>query len=210
MKLGSLGLLALLALCVSVRATESSTGSDRLLYQCPIRAGDAAIGEVRLLTRQDHTILEVLLQAVPMRRVVAEIRKKEESNWPPTRSGAPSSQRYVAALEKIQRQLWQQRARSARGPNPPQRLRITFVAAPDGSWVTLGSFEARGEPPSLEVLETTPIERLDLEPYYVHENIRLILADTCGLDLGKVENLLASTLQAPPAPSTRPTAAASP
>ncbi len=166
-------------------------------YRCPVRAADTPIGEVRLLTRDEAVVVQTLLRTVLMRRVVAEIRKKEETNWPSSRRGSESSRQYVAALERVQRRLWEQRARSTRGPNPPQKLAIEFVSGGNEAWVGVGTFDLQGDPMHFNLSALELFERLDLDAHYVGENIRLILADACQLGEEEIDRLLRGTSVAP-------------
>lgn len=168
---------------------------DTVVHRCTVFAHDTPIGEVRLAARDRAVVVQTLLQTVLMRRVVAEIRKKEETNWPSDRRGAESSRQYVAGLERVQRSLWEQRARSTRGPNPPQRLAIEFVHAAGKAWVSLGTFEASSNPPRLDVSALRELERIDLDAGYIAENIRLILADACGLGQQEIDRLLDNASQ---------------
>ncbi|MCX8071295.1 MAG: hypothetical protein N3C12_02420 [Candidatus Binatia bacterium] len=182
-----------LLICASAAVAviaDATTTTERIVHRCPIVAADATIGEVRLLLRNGSTVVQTLLQTVLMKRVVAEIRKKEESNWPAERPGANSARHYVSALERVQQRLWRQRTRNTRGPNPPQRLAIEFVSGPGGSWVELATFTAQGNPPNFEIETLTPLERLSLEPAYIAENLRLILLDACHLDRPRLDELL--------------------
>ncbi len=183
---------------------RSAWAMREIAYRCTVFAADAPIGEVRVVQRDGAVVLQTLLQTVLMRRVVAEIRKKEEANWPSDRPGSESSQRYVAALERVQRLLWQQRARSTRGPNPPQRLAIEFVQGTREAWVGLGTFELQGNPTEFNLSALRLLERLDLDRRYIGENIRLILADACHLDQDAIDRLLRSVSTGQPTAQPQP------
>jgi len=183
--------LAIVVLATNVLPIVGATHGEVVLHDCTVEAGGSPIGSVRLLRRDpDLVVVQTLLQTVLMKRVVAEIRKKEEANWPEATAGADSARQYVAALEAAQQQLWRRRARATRGPNPPLRLGIEFVATPTNTWVEVGTFEAQGEPPRWTLESWTVLERLLLDPGYIRRNLELILADACKLEPDAVRRLV--------------------
>ncbi len=183
--------LAIVASATIVLPIVRPTLGEVVLQDCTVEAGGSPIGSVRLLRRDPNlVVVQTLLQTVLMKRVVAEIRKKEEANWPDGSTAAESARRYVAALEAAQQQLWRQRARGTRGPNPPLRLGIEFVATPISTWVEVATFEAQGEPPRWTVESWAVLERLVLDPGYIRRNLALILADACKLEPDAVRRLL--------------------
>jgi hypothetical protein len=155
--------------------------ADRVVAFTPVPDAARKVGETRLVARGDAVVVQTLLSTKLLSRVVAEIREKEERNWPEERSGVEGRRAYVEALVAAREAL------DKRSPGPDwtdrrQRLLVEFAADATGSAVVIGTFDAMpatGEPgPRVrEVLAT-----LDPPRAYVLRNIRLVVADSFGVD----------------------------
>ena len=140
-------------------------------------------GEVRLVARGDAVVVQTLLATKVLKRVVAEIRKKEERNWPVGTAGHDDMVRYVDAVSAVAEQL------DAAHPDERQRLLIEFVATADGGGIVVGEFEGDESggvlhPTSARTIATPAVGR-----DYLLRNMRLILADAFGLDESRVDEL---------------------
>jgi hypothetical protein len=151
---------------------------------------DAArrVGEVRLVTRGNATVVQTVLATKVLGRVVAEITQKELDNWPPDRPGVADRVRYVEALGLAARELEAARA-AAPGGERRLRLLIELGASPDASGLVLATFDP-GDSDSPETLPGRRVLRsLVLGRDYVLRNMRLILADAFHLPESKVGTL---------------------
>lgn len=140
-------------------------------------------GEVRLVTRGDAVVVQTLLATRVLRRAVAEIRRKEERNWPVGAPGRDDMVRYVDALAAAADGL------EAAHPDEPKRLLIEFVATAAGGGVVIGEFEgdeAGGvlHPTTARTIATPAVGR-----DYLLRNMRLILADALELDETELDRL---------------------
>jgi hypothetical protein len=133
------------------------------------------VGEVRLVTRGDATVVQTALATKVLSRVVGEIRKKESANWPEGAPGHDDMLRYLAGLEQAAATV-----RAGRGAGADRRvhLLIEFAASPTTAAVAFASFEGDPRDGKIDVRRPQPIATLALAPTYVHRNMRLILADS--------------------------------
>lgn len=145
-------------------------------------------GEVRLATRGDATVVQTLLATKVLPRVVAEIRKKEERNWPADRPGHDDMARYLAAIERAAAALAARR--DAAAPDDRWlRLAIELVATRYSAGLVLAEFTGGEVDGRLEPGERRTIETLPLGRAYVVSNMRLILADAFGLPEAELSRL---------------------
>lgn len=158
---------------------QSAEASERVITACVVPSLEQAVGEVRLLRRGGVDVVQTLLETTLMRRVVAEIRVKEERNWPAGQAGSKDAQRYLSALELVQQSLWKQAAASGNGSIPAQRLAIEFRVDGDRASVLLAEFRAEGEIGRRRAVQLIPRAELALTRLYVRRNMRLILEDAC-------------------------------
>jgi hypothetical protein len=133
-------------------------------------------------------------------RVVAEIRKKEEANWPPDAAGHADMQRYVEGLAAAAAEL---RTRGGEGGERRLRLLIEFVASEGASGVLFAEFEGDEKDGRIEPRSRKPIAVLALGRAYVFPNMRFILADSFHVPVPEVGRLgplgpLGAPAEAPP------------
>lgn len=175
---------ALLAAAPAIAANPSrclDASADRIVASTPVPDAVRKVGEVRLVARGDAVVVQTLLSTKLLSRVVAEIRVKEEKNWPDPGPGADGRRSYAEALAAARETL------DKRSPGPDwtdrrQRLLIEFCADAGGSAVIVGTF---GDMPvfgeaalrAREVFAT-----LDPPREYVLRNQRLIVADSFHVD----------------------------
>jgi hypothetical protein len=164
--------------------------ADRIVTSTPIASPAGPQGEVRLIERGDADVVQTLLRTKLLRRVVAEIRKKEMANWPPDRPGHADAERYVAALEQVATRL-AERQPANRKQDRALRVFIDFVLTSDGGLVGVGTYTAESRDGQLRVTESRPMERLVLSRDYVRANMRLIVADSFHLDGAPLDATLA-------------------
>jgi hypothetical protein len=157
---------------------------DRVLRRTVVPDPVRRQGEVRLVARGDARVVQTLLATKVLRRVVAEIRQKEERNWPAGAPGHDDMRRYVAALADAAAAL-----DAAAGDGERRRLLIEMIATPEVGGIILGEFaseerDGRLEPRSARVLATVDVGR-----DYLRRNMRLVLADAFDVDEDEVDRL---------------------
>lgn len=180
--------------------------SDRVVARTVVPNEGPKVGEVRLVTRGDATVVQTLLATKVLARVVAEIRKKEERNWPPDAEGYRDMRRYLDALEAAAAGLRKQRDATGAGGDADRRLRllIEFVASRSASGVVFAEFDAAEIDGAIQPTSRRPIETLVLGRSYVFPNMRLILADAFGVPEPEIGRLGPLGPLAAPAGSPRP------
>lgn len=159
---------------------------DRVVERAYVPSPESRVGEVRVVRRGDAVVVETLLYTKVLSRVVAEIRKKEQANWPDDASSA----RYVAALAAAQKRIFARLPTNQRVADRRQKLWIDFIAAPGVAFVALGAFELAEAKGEVAVRSREPLAVLELEPAWVRRNLLLITADAFQLDEAAAARLL--------------------
>jgi hypothetical protein len=168
----------------------AAAAAEQVLDKTAVGSPERTVGEVRLIRRGDRAVVQTVLRTKLLPRVVAEIRKKEQANWPLGREGDLASARYVGALESVAKRLRdrQPAAAGSRAPDVERRLDmlIEFVLDPNTSMVQVGTFvmEDGGAEPRIS---PRPMFILELPREYVRENMRLIVADSFHVDGAALE-----------------------
>jgi hypothetical protein len=152
--------------------------SDRIGRRAFVPSEAQKVGEVRLVRRGDGDVVETLLYSKVLSRVVAEIRKKELANWPPDQPGRDDALRYVAALESVQKQIWERLPRSEVVRDRRQKLFIDFVLTKTSAVVAIGAFEMDETNGEVRILQREPLVVFEPSRDYVERNMRLITADS--------------------------------
>ncbi len=71
---------------------------DRILRRSFVPSEEQKVGELRLIRRGDSDVVQTLLYTKVLKRVVAEIRKKELASWPADQPGHEDAIRYVETI----------------------------------------------------------------------------------------------------------------
>jgi hypothetical protein len=174
--------LAAAGLTVGVAfAADPAASTDKVYARAAVPDEARKVGEVKLLERDGTTVVETVLSTRVIERVVAEIRLKEEQNWPPGSEGRADMERYVAALTDAAHLL---RARippaDARNIDDPERrahLVIDFRADATRADVELADFDTADASTPFDPGVRRSLATLNLGRAYVLRNMRLILAD---------------------------------
>lgn len=164
--------------------------SDQLLRRSFVPSEAQKVGEVRLVRRGEAAVVETLLYSKVLGRVVAEIRKKELANWPPGEPGHDDAQRYVEALETVQKQIWDRLPRSEAVRDRRQKLFVDFALTADRAVVAIGAFEMSETNGEVRVLRREPLVVFEPSRHYAVRNMRLIAADSFHLPEPELETLL--------------------
>jgi hypothetical protein len=180
--------------------------SDRVVARTVVPDTAPKVGEVRLVTRGQATVVQTLLATKVLGRVVAEIRKKEERNWPHDAEGYRDMRRYLGALEAAAADVRARRDAAGAHGDGDRRLRllIEFVASDAASGVLFAEFDAADVDGAIEPTSRRPIAALALGRAYVFPNMRLILADAFGTPESEVGRLGPLGPLARPAETRRP------
>jgi hypothetical protein len=185
--------LAVVLWAVAARGADAppsplfATAGESVVAATPVPSPDRRVGEVRLLRRGAAAVVQTVLDTALLRRVVAEIRKKEEPNWPVGRPGHDDSLRYLAALDQVADQI------RARRPTDPRRTRrrlhllIEFALAEKDAAVSISGWRIDDG----HVARIDPIVVLQPSRAYVAANMRLIAADSFQADGAALDTLLA-------------------
>jgi hypothetical protein len=160
----------------SLPAALVSAEGDRVLAATVVPDAVRKVGEVRLVARGDGTVVQTLLATKALSRVVSEIRKKEEGNWPVGKAGREDMERYLAGLFRVADSLVARRD-GAGDEDRRIRLAIEFVATRDVTGLSLAEFDGAEDDGRFRTVTLRPVETFPLPRAYVLRNMRLILAD---------------------------------
>lgn len=186
---------ALLAglLAVMCSASGGAQAADAVLAQAAVPNPESPVGEVRLLRRGDTTVVQTLLVTRLLPRVAAEIRMKEERNWPAELPGHADMVAYVQALNAAQEQLHAALpaadARSVADADRRLRLLIEFTASPASAGVEIAEFTSVAEDRPYDVASRRPLVAPPVGRSYVLRNMRLILADAFRVPEADVDRI---------------------
>lgn len=163
----------------------SDASADKVVASVVVPDSSRKVGEVRLIARGQAVVVQTLVSTKLLSRVIAEIGKKEEKNWP---AGQADTVKYLAALESA-RETVEKRSPAAAWDDRRRRLLIEFAADAGSEAVFIGTFRY-----SKDGSDRTPYDReifstLALSRAYVLRNIRLILADSFKTDEKDVDRL---------------------
>ena len=164
------------------------TAADAVVSSTPVPSPDRRVGDVRLLRRGDAAVVQTVLDTALLPRVVAEIRKKEEANWPAGKPGHDDAERYVATLEQVADQL---RAQQPKDPHRTHRrlhLLIEFALDAKQAAVAISGWNP-GDGGAVRRAE--PVVVLQPSRDYVRANMRLIAADSFHAEGAALDALLA-------------------
>jgi hypothetical protein len=148
------------------------------------------VGEVRLVRRGGSVVMQTVLHTKFLKRVVAEIRKKETAAWPRDRQGHDDAMKYVDAVLAAQAGIQERfRRREDRGDRR-QKMLIEFILSDRASIVAIAEPELKEEGGRMRVVSRRPIAVLELSRGYVRGNIHEIARDALRLDRKESRDLL--------------------
>lgn len=160
------------------------------------------VGEVRLIRRGQAVVMQTVLHTALLKRVVAEIRKKELASWPPERKGRGDSQEYIDAITTAQQRIQERyRQREDRGDRR-QKMLIEFILSGRASIVAISEPELEEKSGHMRVISRRSIAILELSRTYVRGGIYEIAWDALRLDRKESRKLLEPMLP-PESPSSR-------
>lgn len=172
---------------------------DRIVRSAFVPSDEQPQGEVRLIRRGDAVVMQTVLHSKFLRRVVAEIRKKELASWPAEREGHADALRYINALmeanDRIQEKFRQRKTRGERRQN----LLIEFILSEKSALVALYEPDLGEEEGRYRVTAKLPVVVLELSRAYVRGDIYEIAWDALGLSKKESKKLLEPMLPSEPA-----------
>ena len=172
---------------------------DEVVRAAFVPSEEQPVGEVRLVRRRDAVVMQTVLYTKFLKRVVAEIRRKELAAWPRDRRGHDDSMRYVDAVAAAQAGIQERfRRREDRGDRR-QRMLIEFILAGDVSVVALAEPTLAGTGGRVRVVSRRQIAVLRLSRTYVRGNFHEIARDALGLS-GEESRRLLEPLLPPESP----------
>ena len=159
---------------------------DAVVAATPVPSPERPVGEVRLLRRGAAAVVQTVLDTALLPRVVAEIRNKEEANWPPDKPGHDDAVRYVAALEQVSDALRRQQPKDPRRAHRRLHLLIEFALSARQAAVAISGWEPAADG---AVRRVEPLVVLQPARDYVRANMRLIAADSFHIEGAAVDTL---------------------
>ncbi|MBP2669220.1 MAG: hypothetical protein H6Q80_1422 [Deltaproteobacteria bacterium] len=200
MRTRALAALVLAAFCNPAGAAEGKPqaawvrlldGSrDEVVRAEFVPSAEQPVGEVRLVRRGDAVVMQTVLRTKFLKRVVAEIRKKEMAAWPRDRQGHGDAVKYVDAVLAAQGGIQERfRRREDRGDRR-QKMLIEFILSRRASIVAIAEPEITEEGGRMRVVSKRPIAVLELSRAYVRGNIYEIAWDALGLDRKESRDIL--------------------
>ncbi len=176
------GLTAMASELVENNPVTVSATSEQLLQRTYVPSQEKPQGEVRLIQREETTVVQTLLYSKVLKRVVGAICKKEQQHWPQQRQGHEGAMRYVASLRQALDEIGQRfKARTDRDDRR-QKLLIEFSLS---DRIALVAFfeptieEAEGK---VRVLDKRPIAIWEASRAYVAGNMLEIIQDAFALN----------------------------
>lgn len=171
-----------------VAASLFDSTADAVVVATPVPSPDRRVGEVRLLRRGGVAVVQTVLDTALLPRVVAEIHKKEEANWPAGKPGHEDSVRYLAALDQTADQVRSQQPKDPRRTHRRLHLLIEFALSDQAAAVSLSGWQADD---AGHIARRDPIVVLQPSRAYVATNMRLIAADSFKVDGAALDALVA-------------------
>jgi hypothetical protein len=179
-------------------------GRDRVTRSAFVPDEEQPQGEVRLIRRGGAAVMQTVLYSNFLKRVVAEIRKKELSSWPPDREGHKDSLKYIDAVLKTQSRI-EDRFRERRNRLDRRRkMLIEFILSDNASIVALSEPELEEKSGRMRIVSARPMVLLELPRGYVRGNFYEIAVDALKLSPKEAKALLDPLLPGETDESARP------
>ncbi len=167
-------------------AGHADAGRDTIVRSAFVPSDDRPQGEVRLNRRDGAAVMQTVLYTGYLKRVVAEIRKKELASWPPEREGHEDARKYIAAVLEARDRIQERFAARANRGDRRQKMLIEFIFSGKESLVTISEPELEEVNGHMRILSKRPIAALELSRTYVRGDIYEIARD--ALKLGRKES----------------------
>lgn len=171
-------------------AAAAVASGERVLRRTFVPTASRPQGEVRLVAREGSAVVQVLLWSRILRRVGTEISEKEENNWPdPSTEGGAASRRYREAVDESIEEVLGESEPSLTldgrlDPPPPGKIGLLIELSSTSEGGAAAFFSADVEPTGsgFALVRSREIRRIELPAAYATENLRLVVADSFGID----------------------------
>jgi hypothetical protein len=153
-------------------------------------------GEVRLIRRGGAAVMQTVLYTRFLKRVVAEIRRKDLAAWPETREGHADSLRYIDALMEASSRILQRYEQRENRGDRHQKLLIEFILSERAALVAFYEPELEKTEGHNRIAAKHLIAVLELSRAYVRGDIYEIAWDALKLTRKESVRLLEPMLPA--------------
>jgi hypothetical protein len=181
----------------STRFTPLLDGAeDRIVRSEFVPSEALQQGEVRLIRRGGAVVMQTVLYTRFLKRVVAEIRRKDLAVWPETREGHADSLRYIDALMEASSRILQRYEQRENRGDRHLKLLIEFILSERAALVALYEPELEKAEGHYRIAAKHPIAVLELSRAYVRGDIYEIAWDALKLTRKESVRLLEPMLPA--------------
>jgi hypothetical protein len=160
-------------------------GRDVVVDRAFVPSAERPQGEVRIVRRGGHVVVQTVLYTRVLKRVVGAILDKERHNWPAGAAGHADAERYAAALEAFRRAAAERPDQVGAEVDRRVRALIEFIDAPGEPLVAIGGVTLEGTGAAVRVRARAAPAVLALSADYVRRNMALIVADAFSLKPGE-------------------------
>jgi hypothetical protein len=166
------------------RAALLDISHDVVVDRAFVPSAERPQGEVRIVRRDGHVVVQTLLYTRVLKRVVRSIGDKERRNWPEGAAGHDDMERYLAALETFRLAAAEPPDTGATQTERRVQMLIEFIDAPAAPLVALGAatFEGTGKDVRVRARAKPSVPVVSAD--YVRRNMPLIVADAFAIDPG--------------------------
>jgi hypothetical protein len=185
-------------------AERQAEDHDQVVARAVVPSMEQPQGEVQVLRRGALLVVRTLLASRVLKRVVAAIDGREQTNWPESRDGFRGSIRYREELFRATETAWQQFKQRPDRSDPRQYLAIDFVLGRDKASIALALPQLTGDYGQLTLVDQQTLKSWRSPPVYVRQNILEIVKDSFHLDAQAAAALLAPVWPGPEGPEAKP------
>jgi len=182
----------------AARAALLDTTGDVVIDRAPVPSAQRPQGEVRIVRRGGHVVVQTILDTRVLKRVLGAVSDKERRNWPAGTAGHADMERYVAALEQFRRAAAERPDQAGAEVDRRVQALIEFIDASGGPLVAIGGVTLAedggpaGTAAAVRIRARSAPVLLNLSADYVRRNMTLIVADAFSLDPGEAAKRLAA------------------
>ena len=169
------------AAATDTRAALLDMSHDVVVDRVFVPSAEKPQGEVRIVRRDGHVVVQTLLYTRVLKRIIRAIGEKERRNWPGGAAGHDDMERYLTALEDFRRAAAGTPATGTTDADRRVQMLIEFIDAPAGALVAIGAatFEGVGDELRVRARVTPSVPALSAD--YVRRNMPLIVADAFAI-----------------------------
>jgi hypothetical protein len=163
------------------RAALLDMSHDVVVDRVFVPSAEKPQGEVRIVRRDGHVVVQTLLYTRVLKRIIRAIGEKERRNWPGGAAGHDDMERYLTALEDFRRAAAGTPGTGTTDADRRVQMLIEFIDAPAGALVAIGAatFEGSGDDLRVRARVTPSVPALSAD--YVRRNMPLIVSDAFAI-----------------------------